>query len=98
MTPEAQFEELLETARADESILGVILYGSRAAGMFVRDDRTGTLADHSGRRIRNLSPPSNRSSSATSRRSPVAMVRPDLRYLGLSLALLRGTNDEDDRD
>ena len=38
MTPEAQFEELLETARADESILGLILYGSRAAGTFVRDD------------------------------------------------------------
>src|SRR5438046_305592 len=38
MTPEARFEELLQTARDDESILGVILYGSRAAGLFVRED------------------------------------------------------------
>ena len=29
MTPEARFEELLQTARADESILGLILYGRR---------------------------------------------------------------------
>ena len=58
MTPEARFEELLQTARADESILGLILYGSRAAGMFVRDDsdwdvwlivRVGAFADYAER-------------------------------------------------
>ena len=58
MTPEARFDELLETARADESILGLILYGSRAAGMFVRDDsdwdvwlivRVGAFADYEER-------------------------------------------------
>ena len=36
MTPKARFEALLETARNDESILGLILYGSSAAGMFVQ--------------------------------------------------------------
>ncbi len=58
MTPEARFEELLATARADESILGVILYGSRAAGMFVREDsdwdvwliiRVGAFAEYEAR-------------------------------------------------
>ena len=58
MTPEARFDELLETARADESILGLILYGSRAAGMFVREDsdwdvwlivRVGAFADYEER-------------------------------------------------
>jgi predicted nucleotidyltransferase len=58
MTPEERFDELLQTARADESILGLILYGSRAAGMFVRDDsdwdvwlivRVGAFADYEER-------------------------------------------------
>ena len=58
MTPEARFDELLQTARADESILGVILYGSRAAGLFVREDsdwdvwlivRVGAFADYEER-------------------------------------------------
>jgi predicted nucleotidyltransferase len=58
MTPEARFDELLETAQADESILGLILYGSRAAGMFVREDsdwdvwlivRVGAFADYEER-------------------------------------------------
>ena len=38
MTPAARFEELLEIARGDDAILRLILYGSRAAGMFVRED------------------------------------------------------------
>jgi len=58
MTPEARFDELLETARADESVLGLILYGSRAASMFVRDDsdwdvwliiRVGAFAEYEER-------------------------------------------------
>ena len=58
MTPEARFDELLQTARADESILGLILYGSRAADMFVYEDsdwdvwlivRVGAFADYEER-------------------------------------------------
>ncbi len=37
-TPEERFHELLETACTDPAILGLILYGSRAAGVFVRED------------------------------------------------------------
>ena len=43
MTPEARFDELQQTSRADESILGLILYGSRAADMFVREGRRSPL-------------------------------------------------------
>jgi predicted nucleotidyltransferase len=57
-TPEDRFDELIATARVDESILGLILYGSRAAGIFVRDDsdwdvwliiRVGAYADYEKR-------------------------------------------------
>jgi predicted nucleotidyltransferase len=58
MSPAERFEELVETARADSAILGLILYGSRAAGMFVRDDsdwdvwliiRVGAFAEYEER-------------------------------------------------
>jgi predicted nucleotidyltransferase len=38
MTSAQRFEEILELALSDDAILGLILYGSRAADMFVRDD------------------------------------------------------------
>jgi len=58
MTPGARFDELLQTARADESILRLILYGSRAADTFVYEDsdwdvwlivRVGAFADYEER-------------------------------------------------
>ena len=54
MTPGAPFDELLQTARADESIRGLILYGSRAADVRIRGLRLGRVVDRPGRRIRRL--------------------------------------------
>lgn len=37
MTQE-HFDDLVETAHSDDAILGLILYGSRGAGAFVREE------------------------------------------------------------
>ena len=46
MTLDQQFEEIVGTARSGDAIVGLILYASRAAGMFVREDSDWECVAH----------------------------------------------------